>query len=403
MRTLVAGHAGTRPRWVARRGVAVLAVSSVDRPPPPPPRPPPPAPRRPAAQIKDTLRVAGPMLFKTFSSLVVHNHTPSCNESRVLINSSATGPAPVPWPATPTPVPADGRLDDPEAVIRPVLTNESVLQRAYEDVGFALNDTTVRSAGPCSTIRPARLIASLGDPFPCKPRCGRCDSCSADCGGCRVAHGFGSPNCAARCACAATCDGCTSCRWAFPLAWRRLRADGGQGVAHGADDGAAAGSGGDSGGGGGGPGVAEEWGAHPRPMGDAAGGGVPAHPSGGGHQPASLLPPPPRRALWADECLRVTFTGTERPFRDPVDCNLWEPTNTARTLCGCTDIETLNGLVHVLDRPLLPPPVLTALYKAGAAPFTDGPSAVDPLPECPFAPADDPFALPFLSRAEFFQ
>jgi hypothetical protein len=54
------------------------------------------------------------------------------------------------------------------------------------------------------------------------------------------------------------------------------------------------------------------------------------------------------------------------------------------------------------DRVLLPPPVLTALYRQGITRvYADGPRTLPPLPVCPFVPADDPGALPWALGAGF--
>lgn len=326
------------------------------------------------AQLKDLLKVAGPSLLRTFSSLIVRNASADCN-STIWLNFTETAPGGVPFPYPPPQwVSADegGRGGDPESVIRPVHTNESAIQRAYEHIGFPLNRTNVTAHGPCAHIRPARLIASIGEPYPCKPKCGLCDTCTADCSLCRAQSGWGTSVCAARCVCATRCNECTSCRWTYPSNWRRL------GAAEELN-------------------VEEARASRKQAARTLKAERRDAHSTVGGRRGA-------KRRLWdtPDGCLVITFTATARPFASEF-CSFWEPTHYSRTICGLTDIETLNGVIHMIDRPLLPPSVLLQLYREGHRPFNDGPRYLDPLPVCPFEPADSFYALPFNSPAEFFQ
>lgn len=98
----------------------------------------------------------------------------------------------------------------------------------------------------------------------------------------------------------------------------------------------------------------------------------------------------------------LAFRCTDAPL--PCDLPLVEPQCVARTLRGGSDVETRNGLLHLVDRPLLPPPVTLALYAAGHRPYADSPPPPDPPPACAFLPAGAPGSLPLeLPGGAFFQ
>ena len=112
----------------------------------------------------------------------------------------------------------------------------------------------------------------------------------------------------------------------------------------------------------------------------------------------------PTRKLWAtNHGDGITFTCVEAPL----DCGIFEPTCQATTLPGPgeTDIETLNAVIHKVDRPLLPPPVLLALYRAHIQPYEDGPrlGRGDPIPSCDFLNSNSAASLPFNLGAPFFE
>jgi hypothetical protein len=96
----------------------------------------------------------------------------------------------------------------------------------------------------------------------------------------------------------------------------------------------------------------------------------------------------------AEAPLRVTADDPARCLRpDPCNAGWLLPVVPATPITAAVyEAETRNGLLMLLDTPVLPPPVLLALWKAGITPFRGSPApdvAAPPTEGCPYTAVAD--------------